>query len=247
MQDTVCSLQHISKEYRTGNSVQKVFSDLTMTLSLKGITVFLGKSGCGKTTLLRILANLEQPENGKIVYWNAGKRNQPKIGMVFQESRLFPWLDLAQNIMLSREHWNEEDVLPYLHMVGLEPQYLHSKPESLSGGMAQRVAIARALAYQPDVLLMDEPFAALDYFTRMALQQKMIEIQQQTNVTIFFVTHHVEEALLLANQIVILKKGSSPYSFSIGEPHPRQLNLPQFIQYKQKILSMLLQEKVDGC
>lgn len=180
---------------------QQIFDNLTLSLLLSGITVLVGRSGCGKTTLLRLLAGLEQPEQGEIIFTRDNIAYQPKIGMVFQESRLLPWLTVAENIMLSRSKWQEADALPYLELVGLESSYLHSKPDALSGGMAHRVAIARALAYQPDILLMDEPFAALDYFTRMALQQKVIDIQQQTHTAVIFVTHNVDEALLLANQI----------------------------------------------
>ena len=106
--------------------------------------------------------------------------------------------------------------------------------------MAHRVAIARALAYQPDILLMDEPFAALDYFTRMALQQNVIEIQQQTHTAVIFVTHNVDEALLLANQILVLRKGQAPVSFAIEADYPRHGEDSALVQCKQEILQMLL-------
>ena len=164
-----CQLRQVSKGYPLQDGTQQIFDNLTLSLLLSGITVLVGRSGCGKTTLLRLLAGLEQPQQGEIIFTRDNIAYQPKIGMVFQESRLLPWLTVAENIMLSRSKWQEADALPYLELVGLESSYLHSKPDALSGGMAHRVAIARALAYQPDILLMDEPFAALDYFTRMAL------------------------------------------------------------------------------
>lgn len=235
-----CSLQHITKEYPLQNGTQCIFSDLTLDLSLEGITVLVGRSGCGKTTLLRLIAGLEQPERGDIRFFKNQQPIQPKIGMVFQESRLLPWLNVAENVMLSREKWREEEVLPYLELVGLEQRYLHSKPAALSGGMAHRVAIARALAYAPNLLLMDEPFAALDYFTRMALQQKVIEIQQQTHTAVIFVTHNVDEALLIAKQILVLKKGETPLMSSITAPYPRQLEQPTLVQRKKEILDLLL-------
>lgn len=236
----VCRLQHVTKEYPLQKGVQRIFFDLTLDLPLKGITVLVGKSGCGKTTLLRLIAGLEQPEQGKIFFEQNHKLVQPKIGMVFQESRLLPWLNVAENIMLSRNKWSDADVLPFLELVGLDAGHLHSKPAALSGGMAHRVAIARALAYTPDLLLMDEPFAALDYFTRMALQQKVIEIQRQTNTAVIFVTHNVDEALLIAKQILVLKKGETPIIFSVAEEYPRQLEMPALVQCKKAILDLLL-------
>lgn len=237
---SVCNIENMHKSYPLQDGVQHIFSDLTLDLPLDGITVLLGKSGCGKTTLLRLIANLEQPDQGNITFFKNGKQHQPKIGMVFQESRLFPWMSVAENILISRETFNAEDAIPYLELVGLDAHDLHSKPDALSGGMAHRVAIARALAYDPDILLMDEPFAALDYFTRMNLQQKILEIQQKTEKTIIFVTHHVDEALLIADRILVLDKGKSPISISIPEAYPRQLETDVLVQYKHEILDLLL-------
>ena len=237
---SVCRLQHVTKEYPLQKGVQRIFSDLTLDLPLEGITVLFGKSGCGKTTLLRLIAGLEQPEHGKISFIHNQEIIQPKIGMVFQESRLLPWFNVAENIMISKNKWSDADALPFLELVGLDARHLHSKPDALSGGMAHRIAIARALAYAPDLLLMDEPFAALDYFTRMTLQQTVIEIQQQTNTAVIFVTHNVDEALLLAKQILVLKKGETPVAFSVEEAYPRQLELPALVQRKKAILDLLL-------
>ena len=207
MTQHICKLNQIQKSYPLQDDVQHIFFDLTHDLALDGITVLVGKSGCGKTTLLRLIAGLEQPDAGEIVFLKDGGPYQPKIGMVFQESRLFPWMDVAENIFVSRETFKSEEALPYLELVGLDARDLHSKPDALSGGMAHRVAIARGLAFEPDILLMDEPFAALDYFTRMSLQQKLLEIEQKTGTAIIFVTHHVDEALLLADRILVLDKG----------------------------------------
>lgn len=236
----LCQLQQVTKTYPMEQGQQCIFSDFTLDFPLEGITVLVGKSGCGKTTLLRLLANLEAPDRGNIIFSRDGQTVQPKIGMVFQESRLFPWLDVAENIMLSRDTWKDADVLPFLDLVGLEHSYLHSSPSELSGGMAHRVAIARALAYRPDLLLMDEPFAALDYFTRMTLQQKVIDIQQQMHAAVVFVTHNVEEALLLARTILVLKKGETPVSLAVDAAYPRRLEDAMLVQRKKEILDLLL-------
>ncbi len=236
----ICKLNQINKSYPLQDDLQHIFSDLTHALPLDGITVLLGKSGCGKTTLLRLIANLESPDTGEIVFMKDGVPYQPKIGMVFQESRLFPWMDVAKNIFVSRETFEPEEALPYLELVGLDARELHSKPDALSGGMAHRVAIARGLAFEPDLLLMDEPFAALDYFTRMSLQQKILEIQQKTGTAIIFVTHHVDEALLLADRILVLDKGKAPIPLEINVSQPRQLEDPTLVQYKKTILDLLL-------
>ena len=238
--NSVCSIEQMHKSYPLQNEIQHIFFDLTLDIPLEGITVLLGKSGCGKTTLLRLIAGLEQAEQGSIIFKEEGKPYQPKIGMVFQESRLFPWMSVAENILVSRETFVPEDALPYLELVGLDARELHSKPDALSGGMAHRVAIARALAFKPDLLLMDEPFAALDYFTRMSLQQKLLEIQQKTGTAIIFVTHHVDEALLLADRILVLDKGKTPISLNISVAQPRQVEDSLLVAYKKEILDLLL-------
>ncbi len=236
----ICRLQQVNKSYPLQDDVQRIFFDLTRDLPLEGITILLGKSGCGKTTLLRLIANLEQPNSGTITFLKDGVPYQPKIGMVFQESRLFPWMTAAENILVSRETFVPEDALPYLELVGLDARDLHSMPDALSGGMAHRVAIARALAFEPDILLMDEPFAALDYFTRMGLQQKLLEIEERTGTAIIFVTHHVDEALLIGDRILVLDKGKEPVAMNLPMAHPRQLEDEALVQCKHKILELLL-------
>ena len=237
---STCKINQLYKSYPLQDDIQHIFYNLTLDLPLDGITVLLGKSGCGKTTLLRLIANLEQPNDGSIEFLRNHTAYQPKIGMVFQESRLFPWMNVAENIFVSRETFNPEEAIPYLELVGLDARDLYSMPDALSGGMAHRVAIARALAFEPDLLLMDEPFAALDYFTRMSLQQKLLEIEQKTGTAILFVTHHVDEALLIADRILVLDKGKAPVSLDLPAVHPRHLEDALLVQRKKEILELLL-------
>ena len=225
--------------------IVKKFGDFTavncVNLSLeKGeMIAFLGGSGCGKTTLLRLMAGLEESNSGELVYLQQEKKYQPKIGMVFQENRLFPWLSVEKNILLSQAAQQNQTVHDLMQLVGLDDAYLNSMPQQLSGGMAQRVAIARALAYQPDLLLMDEPFAALDYFTRITLQEQLLKIEQQTGTAIVFVTHNLDEALAIADRIFVLQKGQQPVFFPVDHTHPRQLEQQSLAELRHKILDIL--------
>lgn len=237
--ERICHFNQLNKSYSINGAQQSIFQHLDLRLPLKGITVLLGKSGCGKTTLLRLMAGLEEPNSGEVLYLQQEKKYQPKIGMVFQENRLFPWLSVEKNILLSQAEQQTQTVQELLQLVGLEEAYRHSMPQQLSGGMAQRVAIARALAYQPDLLLMDEPFAALDYFTRITLQKQLLKIEQQTGTAIIFVTHNLDEALAIADRIFILQKGRQPDFFPVEIAHPRHLEQQSLAALRHKILDIL--------
>lgn len=232
-------LKDISKSYLVDGVPHKVLSDINLQIDLQGITVILGKSGCGKTTLLRLLADLEPPSTGQITYYNGnGQAYQPKIGMVFQESRLMPWLTVEDNILIHQPKHDHELSHQLINLMGLEG-FAKAYPHELSGGMAHRVAIARALAFAPDLLLMDEPFAALDYFTRMTMQNEVIHIHTKTKKAVIFVTHNVDEALILAQKIIVLKKGEAPIQYHIDKGYDRDLGDGYFIQLKKEILNLL--------
>lgn len=199
-------------------------------------TCIVGRSGCGKTTLLRLLCALEKPDAG-VIELPPGKRVAP----VFQEPRLMPWLNVAENITLAARHDKnlQRERLPrllrLLELEGTEKLY----PNQLSGGMAQRVSLGRTLFYNPDIILMDEPFSALDYFTRQGLQQTLLRLYAQERKTIIFVTHDVEEALLLGGRVLIMDKGGVKTSLPVTLPRPRQAASAEFQALRQKILQAL--------
>lgn len=191
-----------------------VIDSITLEVDDGEFVCLLGPNGCGKTTLLRIIAGLEGFEHGQILVHGtplfSGKLHKHRIGFVFQEPRLLPWRSIADNIALAVQHVShvpfriaKSTALRYLRLVGLEG-FEHYFPNHLSGGMQQRASIARALAVQPELLLMDEPFSALDPENRRILQDELRRIWQETGVTILFVTHNVDEALHLGTRLLVL-------------------------------------------
>lgn len=231
-------INRLCKSFRVAGQRKEVLSGVDLTLPMAQITVVLGKSGCGKTTLLRILGGLESWDSGSIVV-PPGVR----LGMVFQEARLMPWLTVAQNIAFSTgrkqpPRWAE----PWLERVGLTG-YGGAYPAQLSGGMQQRVALARALAYEPEWLLMDEPFSALDHFTREAMQQELRAIQRREQKGVLLVTHSIDEALILGDQIVLLQGGRVSCRYDLHEwSGSRDLLSPQAITWKKQILEHLKEQ-----
>ena len=198
-------IKNLCKKFKIEDDEHIVFSDISLEIPGDKITVILGESGCGKTTLLRILSNLDTSDKGEVSYIDNKHKIKPKVGVVFQESRLMPWLTVKENISFHSKKMDEKDLNKYLSMMKLE-KFKNSYPSELSGGMANRVSIARALSYNPDILLMDEPFAALDYFTRRKMQKEVINIHEKTKKGVVFVTHNIDEALAIADKIVMNKK-----------------------------------------
>lgn len=233
-------IKDVSKSFfqKEDNSHKEILKNINLEISSKEITIILGKSGCGKTTFLRILAGLEDVNSGSIKFVNThGAEKIAKIGMVFQEPRLMPWLNVEENIKIHEEE-HKIDVSNILSLVSLN-DIKKLYPSELSGGMASRVAIGRAIAYDPDILLMDEPFASLDYFTRMQLQKEIIKIHNETKKGIVFVTHNIDEALLLGEKIIVFNDGV--YSeFNINQSYPRDLNNSDIIFLKKQILGKIL-------
>ncbi len=229
-------LANLTKSYLVNKELHPVLNDISCTADCCAITVVLGKSGCGKTTLLRLICGLEKPDSGSIV-----NPDNIKIGMMFQEARLMPWLTCEENITFGLNHdYAKKRIADLLTMVGLT-EFAQSYPGELSGGMQQRAALARTLACDNDLILMDEPFAALDYFTRQAMQKEVLQIKETSHSGIIFVTHNIDEALLLADRILILKDGSITQDIVLpnNSSQDRDLLDSQYIALKRQILAAL--------
>ena len=226
-------IENVSKSFS-----QKILKNISLEISGEDITVIVGKSGCGKTTFLRMLAGLEDISDGSIKFLDSlGKEKKAKIGMVFQEPRLMPWLTVEKNIRIyeKEERVDVDKVLSLVSLKDVKKFY----PNELSGGMASRIAIARAIGYNPDILLMDEPFAALDYFTRNQLQNEIIKIHKETKTGIVFVTHNIDEALLIGGKIIIFNRGKCE-EIKIEKNYPRDMGDIELINLKKDILKRIL-------
>ena len=229
-------LVNVSKFYTVDKESIKVIDKIDLNIPENKITVILGRSGCGKTTLLRLVAGLEDFEQGEII----GVESKRKA-YVFQEDRLMPWLDVKSNITFGI-HKNEIDnsrINEIIETVGLEKFY-NAYPSQLSGGMKQRVSIARAFAYNPDFIMMDEPFSALDYFTIEQMQNELLNIHKRLKCSILFVTHSIDEALILGDKIVVLEKGIIKSQYEIKEDsNKRDLLDDKFVKLKKQIINDL--------
>ena len=205
------TLARVAKQFDHRGEPLPVLQGIDLTIAAGEIVAVLGPSGCGKSTLLRLIAGLDQPSSGELRLGDKPVvRSDPRCAVVFQEPRLFPWKNVAKNVAVgarrSQSHSTPDE---WLRLVGLDG-FAKSLPHQLSGGMAQRTALARALIGQPGVLLLDEPFAALDALTRLQMQDLLWNVCERTGSTVLLVTHDVDEALHLADRIVIL--GNRPAS-----------------------------------
>jgi NitT/TauT family transport system ATP-binding protein len=236
---------------RDDGSVLYAIEGVDLAIHQEEFICVLGPSGCGKTTLLRMIARLDLPTTGDILFEGEQIRGpNPKVGIVFQEYSLFPWRNVIDNVAFGLEMQGvgrEERyrrAQPYLDLVGLS-QFARSYPSELSGGMRQRVAVARALAIEPEILLMDEPFGALDAQTRNLLQKELLEIWQKTKKTIIFVTHSVDEAVFLADRLVVLtsRPGKVCEIIPIDLIRPRNRTSAEFANVRRKVLDLISQPK----
>lgn len=233
-------IRDLYKTYKVADKEISVLKGLDLKLEVSCITVILGRSGCGKTTLLRLVSGLEDRDNGEIIF-----DGEIKTGIVFQEPRLMPWLNVWQNITfgLKKSRINEVEIEKLIQMTGLKG-FERAYPSQLSGGMQQRTALARALSYDPSYILMDEPFAALDYFTRKAMQEELLRIQRENRKGVLFVTHSIDEALILGHRIVIMEDGKCKKEYDLmNQTYPRDLLSADMIEIKKDIIEKIGESK----
>ena len=211
MIDTI-EIRNLYKSFPVENRELIVLQDLNLTVPAHEITVLLGRSGCGKTTLLRLIGELDRDYTGTIE-----KPENAKTAFVFQEARLMPWLTVAQNIAfgLKKKEIDPKTIENLISLTGLDG-FADAYPKQLSGGMRHRTALARALALNPGFLLMDEPFAALDHFTREKMQQALLDIHEKNQCGVLFVTHSIDEAFAIADHIVILEDKQANKVYHLG-------------------------------
>lgn len=235
-------VSQVCKSFLAGDKPVRALNDVTIEVLKGQFLAVVGASGSGKTTLLRVMGGLERPDSGDVRILCPGATGHP-VGMVFQEHRLFPWLTVMDNVAfplrgrVSREEAARR-AMDSLRMVGLA-EFALAKPRSLSGGMAQRAALARALAFDPEVILMDEPLGALDYFTRRELQLRLQEIALKMKKTFVMVTHDVDEAIFLADMVAILSQGELVGLVPVEGPRPRDLDSPEVFSLRRRVLSFL--------
>jgi ABC-type nitrate/sulfonate/bicarbonate transport system ATPase subunit len=241
---TICG---VTKRFAVGDGEVEALAPVDLTIPQGEFVCMIGASGCGKSTLLRIIAGFEEPTTGDVaMYGNAIAGPGSDRGMVFQDYALFPWMTVRENIsfgprqrQLPREEI-ERTTDEFVRMVGLE-RFADRYPNQLSGGMKQRVAIARVLANNANILLMDEPFGALDALTREQLQHELLQIWMRTGVTTIFVTHSVEEAVLLADRVLVMSAGPGRIDsdFRIDLARPREVSSPEFNALRRDIARRL--------
>jgi len=235
-------IQNLYKTFLVEDRSLPVLEDINLAISDGEFVVIVGHSGCGKSTLLKIIAGLETQDQGGIVTYNGQPVTDPgpERGMIFQEHRLMPWLTLEKNVTLGLEGKakSEKKKLAdeYLKMVKLE-DFKKAYPAQLSGGMSQRAAIARALVTGPQMLLLDEPFGALDALTKIEMQKEILKLRDEKKNTMIMVTHDIEEAVYFADRIVVMsdRPGRIRDIVKINLPRHRDRTGPDFAQYKKKV------------
>lgn len=237
-------IQKVTKTYnKSEKSDHIVLKDISFSIDEGDFVIILGESGCGKTTLLNMLAGLELPTSGTIyVDGVAVSGIHPSRSMLFQQPTLIPWLNVTENVAYGCKLRGDTNKLDYrvhqfLEIMGLVG-FANAKPSQLSLGMAQRVCLARALVGHPDILLLDEPFASLDTFTQAHIQEELVNLWLSEQFTAVFVTHDIDEAIRLGNKIILLagEPANIKDTFEINEEYPRDRNNPSFKEIRTEIL-----------
>lgn len=245
-------LSGVEKIYKTPQGEVDALSDVNLCVEEGEFLCIIGPSGCGKSTLLRILAGLYQQSSGAVLIHTNGIGSRPANAVVFQEYAIFPWRTVSDNVNFGLEmrgvarKERAERTEEYLNKVGLI-QFADHYPYQLSGGMKQRVALARALATDPEILLMDEPFGALDAQTRTVLQEELVRIWEEEKKTVVYVTHSIEEAIMLGDRIVLMtaRPGKIKSTYEVNLPRPRKIELrasPEYNYLAQVLWEDLVEE-----
>lgn len=243
----ILSLHNVGKIYKSKGGKIEALRGARMEVAKGEFVCLLGASGCGKSTLLRIVAGFETATSGEVLMWGMPISGpDPSRGMVFQDYGLFPWLTVRQNIGFgpascgrpAREIKGTVD--HFMNLVGLG-RFAEVYPHQLSGGMKQRVAIARVLANEAEVVLMDEPFGALDALTRERLQDELLELWQRTRLTVLFVTHAIEEAIVLSDRVIVMSPGPGRIDtdLNIDLQRPRDVSAPDFNDLRRDLAAKL--------
>jgi len=234
------TLSEVNKHFGKGVKRVDVLRDINLEIRAGEVLVLLGPSGCGKSTLLRLIAGLDSPSEGTVAVDGLAVQGvDARCGFVFQEPRLLPWLSLKDNVAIgARGKRSDKEILDLLASVGLAGFEKHI-PRQVSGGMAQRTALARGLAGHPGVLLLDEPFAALDALTRLLMQDLLIDVAEATGATVVLVTHDIDEALHLADRIVVLAERGRGIDeiVKVNHPRPRDRSHPGLAPLRTELLS----------
>ena len=243
----ILTIRGVTKRFSVGDGELEALAPVDLSIPTGEFVCMIGASGCGKSTLLRIIAGFEEPTTGNVaMYGKAITGPGSDRGMVFQDYALFPWMTVSQNVSFGprQRQLPREEIAKtadeFVRMVGLE-RFADRYPNQLSGGMKQRVAIARVLANNASILLMDEPFGALDALTREQLQNELLQIWKRTGVTTIFVTQSVEEAVLLADRVLVMSAGPGRIDsdFRIDLPRPRDVSSPEFNALRRDIARRL--------
>ena len=250
--ESVLSIQHVKKDFIIDKNTVEVLKDINLEIKKGEFISIVGSSGCGKSTLLKLITSLEDITSGSIkIDGEEVTGPSEKCSMIFQESRLFPWLTTEQNIEFTLDKKTPRDkrkeiVKKHIDLVGLTG-FEKAVPSQLSGGMQQRASIARALATNPEILLLDEPFGALDAFTRINMQEETLHIWEKENSTMILVTHDIDEAIYLSDRIVVLsaKPGFVKSIIPVDIPRPRDRSGYDFMEIRRKVMLELFDKQAD--
>jgi NitT/TauT family transport system ATP-binding protein len=249
----VIHISKVSKEFVTGERRVVALENINLEVAAREFAAILGPSGCGKSTLLNMVAGFERPTRGSVRAAGAEvSEPSPQRAVVFQEPALFPWLTVLDNVVFGPKTQGQpaaeyraraQQILEQVGLVGFESHY----PAELSGGMRQRVGIARVLIMQPQILLMDEPFGALDAQTRSLMQELLLEVWERHHQTVLFITHDIEEALLLADRVYVMtaRPGRIKKTITVHIPRPRAMEVttsPEFNQLRREVLALIREE-----